>query len=186
MDSFSRYWPLWGESTRHRWIPLTKVSDGEFDVLFDLRLNKRLCKQSRRRWFETPSRSLWRHCNDNRWQQINDNPGHQFSNSQVPTSFKQSWRLLSQYWNDRVVILTQHWSLSTPKLVNSISLQWRHDELDEVSNHQPRHCILNRLSTHWGRDKMAAIFQTTFSNGFSWMKMYEFLLTFHWSLFIGV
>ena len=30
---------------------------------FDLRLNKRLSKQWRRRWFETPSRSLWRHCN---------------------------------------------------------------------------------------------------------------------------
>ena len=26
-------------------------------------LNKRLSKQSRRRWFETPSCSLWRHCN---------------------------------------------------------------------------------------------------------------------------
>ena len=35
-----------------------------FDVLSDLRLNKRLSKQSWRRWFETPSRSLWRHCND--------------------------------------------------------------------------------------------------------------------------
>ena len=31
------------------------------DVFFDLRLNKRLSKQSRCRWFETPSRSLWRH-----------------------------------------------------------------------------------------------------------------------------
>ena len=36
--------------------------------------------------------------------------------------------------------------------------------------------------THWGRDKMAAIFQTIFSNAFSWMKMYEFRLRFHWSL----
>ena len=36
-----------------------------FDVFFDLRLNKRLSKKkSRRCWFETPSRSLWRHCND--------------------------------------------------------------------------------------------------------------------------
>ena len=26
-------------------------------------LNKRLCKQSSSWWFETPSRSLWRHCN---------------------------------------------------------------------------------------------------------------------------
>ena len=34
-----------------------------FDVVFDPRLNKRLSKQSRRRWFETPLRSLLRHCN---------------------------------------------------------------------------------------------------------------------------
>ena len=34
-----------------------------FDVFFDLCLNKRLSKQSRRRWFETPWCSLWRHCN---------------------------------------------------------------------------------------------------------------------------
>ena len=33
-----------------------------FDVFFDLRLNKRLHKQSWGWWFETPSRSLWRHC----------------------------------------------------------------------------------------------------------------------------
>ena len=26
---FPRYWPLWGESTGHRWIPLTKASDAE-------------------------------------------------------------------------------------------------------------------------------------------------------------
>ena len=37
---------------------------------------------------------------------------------------------------------------------------------------------------HWGRDKMAAIYQTTFSNAFPWMKMYEFRLKFHWSLFV--
>ena len=42
------------------------------------------------------------------------------------------------------------------------------------------------ISTHWGRDKMAAVFQTTFSNGFSLMKMYEIQLTFHWSLFLWV
>ena len=40
--------------------------------------------------------------------------------------------------------------------------------------------------THWGRAKMADIFQTTFSNVFSWMKMYEFRLKFHWSLFLRV
>ena len=35
-----------------------------FDVFFDLRLNKRLSKQSWGCWFETPSRPLWRNCND--------------------------------------------------------------------------------------------------------------------------
>ena len=34
-----------------------------FDVFLDLRLNKRLSKQSWGWWYETPSRSLWRHCN---------------------------------------------------------------------------------------------------------------------------
>ena len=38
--------------------------------------------------------------------------------------------------------------------------------------------------THWGRDKIDAISQTTFSNAFSWMKMHEFRLRFHWSLFL--
>ena len=41
-------------------------------------------------------------------------------------------------------------------------------------------------STHWGRDKMAAVSQTTLSNVFSWMRMLEFWLRFHWSLFLRV
>ena len=40
--------------------------------------------------------------------------------------------------------------------------------------------VMSRKSlTHWGRDKMAAILQTIFSNAFSWMKMYPFWLRFH-------
>ena len=41
----------------HRWS-VTR----SFDVFFDRHLNKRLGK-SIRRWFETPSRSIWHHCN---------------------------------------------------------------------------------------------------------------------------
>ena len=40
--------------------------------------------------------------------------------------------------------------------------------------------------THWSRDKMDAISQTTFSNAFSWMKMFEYRSKFHWSLFLRV
>ena len=54
---------LCGEFTGHRWIPRTKAYDVELWCFFDLRLNKRLSKQSWGSWFETPSRTLWRHCN---------------------------------------------------------------------------------------------------------------------------
>ena len=40
--------------------------------------------------------------------------------------------------------------------------------------------------THWGRDKIDAILQTTFSNAISWMKMLESRLKLHWSLFLSV
>ena len=33
--------------------------------------------------------------------------------------------------------------------------------------------------THWGRDKMADIWQTTFSSAFSWMEMFDFRLKFN-------
>ena len=39
------------------------TSDADLWCFFDLRLNKRLNKQSWGWWFETPSRSLSRHCN---------------------------------------------------------------------------------------------------------------------------
>ena len=55
--------PSWGESTGHRWIPLTGASDEKLWRFFDLRLNKWLNKQWRRRLFETPSRSSWCHRN---------------------------------------------------------------------------------------------------------------------------
>ena len=47
-------------------------------------------------------------------------------------------------------------------------------------------CRLIWWSTHWGRDKLAAIFQTTFSNAFSWMKSLVFWLNFNWSQLLRV
>ena len=40
--------------------------------------------------------------------------------------------------------------------------------------------------TYWGRDKMSDIIQTTFSDTFSWLKMFEFQIQFHLSLFLRV
>ena len=49
--------PVTGEFLSQR--PVTR----SFDVFFDLRLNKRLSKQSWGWWFETPSSSSWLHIN---------------------------------------------------------------------------------------------------------------------------
>ena len=54
-----------------RWIhppvtggfPSQRSVTRNFNVFIHLRLNKRLSKQWRHRWFETPSRLLWHHCN---------------------------------------------------------------------------------------------------------------------------
>ena len=59
---FPRYWPFvrgihWSPLNSQR--PVTR----SFDVFFDLRLNKRLSKQSWGWWFETLPWSLWRHWN---------------------------------------------------------------------------------------------------------------------------
>ena len=44
-------------------IPAQGPVTRSFDVFFDLRLNKRLSKQSWGWWFEPLSRPFWRHCN---------------------------------------------------------------------------------------------------------------------------
>ena len=46
-------------------FPSQRLFTRSVDVFFDIRPNKRLSKQSWGWWFETPSHSLWRHCNNN-------------------------------------------------------------------------------------------------------------------------
>ena len=54
--------------------------------------------------------------------------------------------------------------------------------------HKTVTCVvcLAMVLTHWGRDNMATISQTILSNAFSWMKMLEFRLKFHWCLFLRI
>ena len=56
-------------------------------------------------------------------------------------------------------------------------------EAGESRRHRTHYDV---IVMHWGRDEIDAILQTTFSNVFSWMKMYEFRLKFQWSLFLRV
>ena len=59
LSLYARNSPVTGAFPPQR--PVTRT----FGVCFDLRLNKQLSKQSWGWWFETPSRSLWRHCDVN-------------------------------------------------------------------------------------------------------------------------
>ena len=94
--------------------------------------------------------------------------------------------------------LNFHWSLFLGPFENT---WWRHQvetfpallalcDLEMMLLSEPilvkiHHAVWFRYKlTHCGRDKMAANFLTTFSSSFSWMKMYEFRLSFHWSLFL--
>ena len=52
-----------GNSPASGEFPAQRQVTRSFDVFFDLRLNKRLSKQSWGWWFETLSRPLWRHWN---------------------------------------------------------------------------------------------------------------------------
>ena len=58
---FREIGPLCGEFTGPGEFPTQRPVTRSFDVFFDLRLNKALSKQSWGWWFETLSRSLWRH-----------------------------------------------------------------------------------------------------------------------------
>ena len=55
---------LCGEFTGPGKFPAQRPVTRSFDAFFDLCLNKRLSKQPRGWWFETPSWSLWRQCNE--------------------------------------------------------------------------------------------------------------------------
>ena len=56
--------PLCGEFTGPGEFPTQRPVTRSFDVLFDLRLNKRLSKQPWGWWFKTPSWSFWRQRNE--------------------------------------------------------------------------------------------------------------------------
>ena len=63
METFSALLALCeGKPPVTGWFPPQRSVTRSFDVCFDLRLNKRLSKQSTARCFDTPSCSLWRHC----------------------------------------------------------------------------------------------------------------------------
>ena len=126
------------------------------------------CPQSRLR--DTPTLISWRSC----WS---------------------LWKLLSiHYWvgyHRNFSLWIHHCSLSARSWNFSLRIITSHQvhllsDTQTLTNPQCDHTFIFSLAvrlTHWGRDEMNNILQTTFLNVFSSMKMFEFRLKFHWSLF---
>ena len=87
--------------------------------------------------------------------------------------FSLKFVLQSPIDNKSSLVQVMAWQLTDAYNRHQLSMCYK--EVIPVGIHEPL--------THWGRDNMAAIFQTTFSNAFSWLKMFEFRLQFHWNLF---
>ena len=93
--------------------------------------------------------------------------------------------------NRMICVLWWTCSLIVIAMIKYIPIQTKMPYFDRICVRIPLRGIPHTITlkdtlTHWGRDKMAAISQTMFSNAFSWMKMCECCLSFHWSLFLRV
>ena len=125
-------------------FPSERLVTWSFDDFFELRLNK----QPRRRWIETPSCSLWRRCNGEI--DIFTFELHP-SISSVIRVVSHIYGLKQERRNSIANALELRLSLTNPSICyiayvrlctwliacTEMSLQWRHDERDGVSNHQP-------------------------------------------------
>ena len=99
--------PLCGEFTGPGEFPTQRPVTRSFDVFFDLRLNKRLRKQPWGWWFETPSWSSWRHCNE-----ICSCPLHLLSVSYMS-------------WNDKPILnSTFMFAWNKLKLKHDLNVNW--------------------------------------------------------------
>ena len=120
------------EFTGHLWIPRTqRPVTRSVAVFFYLRLNKRLSKHSWGWWFETHLRSLWRHSSVY-WisynYMIDCNIEYQLT--------KDCWckPCYYKYINMEIKPISLKSNNHTINLVKYVSLQWRHNGRDGVSN----------------------------------------------------
>ena len=184
--------PLWGEPTGHRWIPPQRPVTRSFWIFFGLCLNKRFSDQSRRRRFQTPSRSLWRHCKDSSdltvmMRTLSFSALH----SPQPYLDPRVWVLLSAstrwclvricewiqgfltHWgrNKMANLLLRTFSKAFARMKMATSHYW-----SQRRSHYLMyiHMYVNRLQ--WVNSlrprKKGTISQMTFSNAFSWITLY--------------
>ena len=95
-----------------------------------------------------------------------------FSVKLLSVECHKTWLMISQHWFGKWLGAVSRKPLPEP------TMTWPR-KVNAIIMFNMARAVL----THWGRDEMAAVFQMTFSNTFCWMKIYEFRLKFHKSLF---
>ena len=128
---FPRNWPFVREFTGPGEFPTQRPVTRSFGVFFDLRLNKRLNKQSWGWWFETLSRPSWRHRNDN---------GN-------PRTWKNSLHIEGTPWTVTAVLIhVDH--IPMPSFCHSSALNHTCIELP-ISIHSNRYLLARGFGTVW-------------------------------------
>ena len=128
-------------------FPSQRPVTRSFDVFFDLSLSKRLSKESRRRWFETP----WRPFDASVMRYGNISVAHCLSISDLAYYHGLLYYLLSPSEQSSLKFEKEYnkfyvWKLPWKYCLNT--LQGRHNECDGVSSHRRHDCLLNRLFRH--------------------------------------
>ena len=77
------------------------------------------------------------------------------------------WRTVISWWKTfqfLPLLLNDRYCVQKSRGHHSVLLQWRHNEHDSVSNHQPHDCLLNRLFRHRSK-KISNLCVTDFCEG---------------------
>ena len=123
-------------------FPVQRPVTRSFDISFDLRPHKRLSKQWWGWWNDTLSCPLWRHGNEC-WP-LDYMP-------QLPLLHVHLWLGL------HVSNTTKQQQFSNKAAVQrKVTLHWRHNERDGVSNHRRLHGLPNRLFTRRFKENIKA------------------------------
>ena len=123
--------PLCEAFTCHQWIPSQRPVRWSFDVFFDLCLNKPLSKQSWGWWFEQPSCSSWRHCNDDIWVMV-------LVNNQLPISHSYILHFKEVMIQHGTAYCKYKWFC---KFINLAELWWKSHQINPKTHHKIFHRI---------------------------------------------
>ena len=158
--------PLWGESTGHRLIALTKASDTEL-----------LC-------------FLWSAPVQNGWAYTRDTGDLRRHRAHYDVTVKLNGNVRSLMFlnaHSNAVTLPVSWNQVIKHLASVTTTCWKIGRwISSDSPHPPVSKPSSVNSSPLNKIKMADISQTIFSDVFPLMKMYDFRLRFHWNLFLRV